>query len=183
MFVHLQRNGVWRITMFLSIAELSTCGVQELLKTVNNWNKSIWGCSHRYTGICFVPAPNRVSNMCWQQYYLRDQQKNNLKHPSTFKIPAWLSSKLEVFRSLWRIQLSCRWRTPRNSWIIRVFTSPVERVNGWELELCNCSQHHSTQAKYTSGTKLSLSELIINRCWVTGKKTNLNLNYNEPCKK
>lgn len=43
-------------------------------------------------------------------------------------MPLWLSSRLEVFRSRWRIQLSWRWRTPLNSWIISVLTSPGQET-------------------------------------------------------
>lgn len=43
----------------------------------------------------------------------------------TFKMPEWLRSRLEVFKSRWRIQLSWRCLTPRSNWIIKVFTSPA----------------------------------------------------------
>ncbi len=42
----------------------------------------------------------------------------------TFRMPLWLSSRFEVLRSLCMIQLSWRCATPRNNWIINVFTSP-----------------------------------------------------------
>lgn len=42
----------------------------------------------------------------------------------TFRMPEWLSSRLEVFKSRCRIQLSWRCLTPRSNWIIKVFTSP-----------------------------------------------------------
>lgn len=51
----------------------------------------------------------------------------------TLRMPAWLSSRLDVLRSRCRIQLSCRCFTPRSSWIIKVFTSPGRdrRAQGW----------------------------------------------------
>lgn len=58
----------------------------------------------------------------------------------TFKMPLWLSSRLEVFRSRWRIQLSWRWRTPLNSWIISVLTSPGQKTKKpfrWTSSLCD----------------------------------------------
>lgn len=47
----------------------------------------------------------------------------------TLRMPLWLSSRLDVFRSRWRIQLSWRCRTPRSSWIIKVFTSPERETS------------------------------------------------------
>jgi len=97
---------------------------------------ALWGeIGNRYL-ISRQVAPSTIDKSC--KTFATDTQRTQTQQLLTWccnsgdlpilRIPLWLRSRLEVFRSRWSIQLSWRWWIPFKSWIIRVFTSPEEGI-------------------------------------------------------
>lgn len=102
--------------------------------------KNTYPTDHISIGVLYIPAyslsHSNNSGALYQSvttigvYCLKGEPYSRAKPKSpTFKMPLWLNSKLDVFKSRCNIQLSCRCATARNNCCIRHFTSPAIEGN------------------------------------------------------